>query len=157
MSSPRDILEFWFSDRARALWFEKDAAFDADIRARFGPRVHQAQIGDRDRQLRHALHRKQLATAHEGGAPFEEIDRRKPDAQPGLVGQRRNLHLKRRVRRAEQRHILRNRRQRLGARKRRRERDRSRPHQHLPPIDRHTHALALQFRRHHTSAPPRLQ
>jgi uncharacterized protein (DUF924 family) len=45
MSSPRDILQFWFSDRARALWFEKDAAFDADIGARFGPLVHQAQMG----------------------------------------------------------------------------------------------------------------
>jgi hypothetical protein len=45
MSTPRDILQFWFSDRARALWFEKDAAFDADISARFGPLVHQAQMG----------------------------------------------------------------------------------------------------------------
>ena len=45
MSSPRDILQFWFSDRARSLWFEKDAAFDADIRARFGPTVHDAQMG----------------------------------------------------------------------------------------------------------------
>jgi len=48
MSSPRDILEFWFSDRARQLWFEKDAVFDADIRARFGPMVHQAQMGGFD-------------------------------------------------------------------------------------------------------------
>ena len=45
MSTPRDILQFWFSDRARQLWFEKDAAFDADCRARFGPLVHQAQMG----------------------------------------------------------------------------------------------------------------
>ena len=45
MRSPRDILQFWFSDRARTLWFEKDAAFDADISARFGPLVHQAQMG----------------------------------------------------------------------------------------------------------------
>jgi len=45
MSSPREILQFWFSERARALWFEKDAAFDADIRDRFGPLVHQAQMG----------------------------------------------------------------------------------------------------------------
>jgi uncharacterized protein (DUF924 family) len=45
MSTPRDILQFWFSDRARTLWFEKDAVFDADIRARFGPLVHQAQTG----------------------------------------------------------------------------------------------------------------
>ena len=45
MSTPRDILQFWFSENARPLWFEKDAAFDADIRARFGPLVHQAQLG----------------------------------------------------------------------------------------------------------------
>lgn len=45
MGSPRDILQFWFSERARALWFEKDAEFDADIRARFGPMVHEAQMG----------------------------------------------------------------------------------------------------------------
>jgi uncharacterized protein (DUF924 family) len=45
MSTPRDLLQFWFSDRARELWFEKDAVFDADIRARFGPLVHQAQMG----------------------------------------------------------------------------------------------------------------
>lgn len=45
MSSPRAILEFWFSDRARKLWFEKDAAFDADCRARFGQLVHEAQMG----------------------------------------------------------------------------------------------------------------
>ena len=45
MSTPRDILQFWFSDNARPLWFEKDAAFDADIRARFGSMVHQAQLG----------------------------------------------------------------------------------------------------------------
>jgi uncharacterized protein (DUF924 family) len=45
MSSPREVLAFWFSDRARQLWFEKDAAFDADCRARFGPLVHEAQMG----------------------------------------------------------------------------------------------------------------
>ncbi|HEY3146187.1 MAG TPA: DUF924 family protein [Dongiaceae bacterium] len=45
MSTPREVLQFWFSERARLLWFEKDAAFDEDIRARFGPMVHEAQIG----------------------------------------------------------------------------------------------------------------
>ncbi|HKP26862.1 MAG TPA: DUF924 family protein [Dongiaceae bacterium] len=48
MSSPREILEFWFSDRARQLWFEKDSAFDADCRTRFGPLVHEAQMGGFD-------------------------------------------------------------------------------------------------------------
>jgi uncharacterized protein (DUF924 family) len=45
MISPREILQFWFSDRARPLWFEKDTVFDEDIRARFGPMVHEAQLG----------------------------------------------------------------------------------------------------------------
>lgn len=45
MTPPREILQFWFSDRARPLWFEKDTVFDADIRARFGPLVHEAQMG----------------------------------------------------------------------------------------------------------------
>ena len=39
------VLEFWFSDRARALWFEKDKAFDDEIRTRFGAAVDRAQIG----------------------------------------------------------------------------------------------------------------
>jgi uncharacterized protein (DUF924 family) len=33
---PRALLEFWLSDYARPLWFEKNAAFDAEIRHRFG-------------------------------------------------------------------------------------------------------------------------
>lgn len=45
MSNPRDVLQFWFSDRARALWFEKDAAFDSEIAARFAAVVHEAQLG----------------------------------------------------------------------------------------------------------------
>src|SRR5213593_818424 len=45
MSTPREMLQFWFSERARLLWFEKDTAFDEDIRARFGPMVHEAQLG----------------------------------------------------------------------------------------------------------------
>jgi uncharacterized protein (DUF924 family) len=48
MSTPRDILQFWYSERARPLWFEKDAAFDEEIRARFAPLVHEAQLGRLD-------------------------------------------------------------------------------------------------------------
>jgi uncharacterized protein (DUF924 family) len=36
---PREVLEFWFGEppgAARAEWFRKDAAFDAQIRSRFG-------------------------------------------------------------------------------------------------------------------------
>lgn len=45
MGSPRDILQFWFSDRVRKLWFEKDRDFDAEIAARFASLVHEAQLG----------------------------------------------------------------------------------------------------------------
>lgn len=45
MATPRDIIAFWFSPQARPLWFEKDKAFDDEIRARFGAAVHEAQQG----------------------------------------------------------------------------------------------------------------
>ncbi len=48
MTTPRDILQFWYSERARPLWFEKDAAFDEEIRTRFAPLVHEAQLGRLD-------------------------------------------------------------------------------------------------------------
>lgn len=38
----RDVLEFWFRDGRNAFrkaWFERDEAFDAGIRARFGDLV----------------------------------------------------------------------------------------------------------------------
>lgn len=45
MANPREILQFWLSERARPLWFAKDADFDAEIRDRFGELVHAAQLG----------------------------------------------------------------------------------------------------------------
>ena len=42
---PRPVLDFWFSTRARPLWFEKDQGFDDEIRSRFGCAVGQAQSG----------------------------------------------------------------------------------------------------------------
>jgi len=45
MGNPREVLQFWFSDRARKLWFEKDRDFDAEIATRFGKLVHEAQLG----------------------------------------------------------------------------------------------------------------
>jgi uncharacterized protein (DUF924 family) len=42
---PGAVLDFWFSDRARQLWFEKDPAFDDEIRTRFGAAVDAAQAG----------------------------------------------------------------------------------------------------------------
>lgn len=46
MTSPSEILEFWFSDRARPRWFEKDPAFDDEIRRRFGA-VQDAAVAGR--------------------------------------------------------------------------------------------------------------
>jgi uncharacterized protein (DUF924 family) len=44
--NPQAVLGFWFSDRARALWFEKDPAFDAEIRTRFGAAIDRAVAED---------------------------------------------------------------------------------------------------------------
>jgi uncharacterized protein (DUF924 family) len=46
--SARAVLEFWFSERARPLWFEKNQAFDDEIRARFGPTLELAAAGALD-------------------------------------------------------------------------------------------------------------
>ena len=43
---PQEILEFWFGDQARSLWFEKNADFDALIRQRFEA-THQAALAGR--------------------------------------------------------------------------------------------------------------
>ncbi len=45
MTTPREILAFWFSPEARPVWFAKDKAFDEQIRTRFGAAVHEAQQG----------------------------------------------------------------------------------------------------------------
>ncbi|HET6468179.1 MAG TPA: DUF924 family protein [Geminicoccaceae bacterium] len=44
----RDVLDFWFGERASALWFEKDPAFDAEIRERFLALVEAAAAGAHD-------------------------------------------------------------------------------------------------------------
>jgi uncharacterized protein (DUF924 family) len=43
----QQVLRFWFGDTpvARAEWFKKDAAFDAQIAERFGPLIEQALAG----------------------------------------------------------------------------------------------------------------
>ena len=46
--TPSDVLEFWFSEQSRALWFEKNAAFDEAIRARFEDTVRAAAAGELD-------------------------------------------------------------------------------------------------------------
>lgn len=45
---PQEILEFWFGDQARSLWFEKDVDFDALIRSRFEATHHAALAGRLD-------------------------------------------------------------------------------------------------------------
>lgn len=43
MVNPQDVLHFWFDEATPAQLFKKDAAFDAEIRARFGA-THQAAV-----------------------------------------------------------------------------------------------------------------
>lgn len=48
MTTPADILEFWFEDDRRVVrpkWFQRDDAFDEQIRARFGVLTEQARAG----------------------------------------------------------------------------------------------------------------
>lgn len=42
---PDAIVAFWFSDRARRCWWEKDDDFDAEVRERFGT-LHREAAGD---------------------------------------------------------------------------------------------------------------
>jgi uncharacterized protein (DUF924 family) len=49
---PGEVLEFWFSEQSRPLWFEQNAAFDGEIRTRFGANVAAACIGDLDYWVR---------------------------------------------------------------------------------------------------------
>lgn len=48
MTTPDEVLRFWFGDgaHARAEWFRRDAAFDDEIRRRFGPLID-AALDDR--------------------------------------------------------------------------------------------------------------
>lgn len=55
MTSPGDVLQFWFGEAGsdgfgsfRDAWFEKDEAFDAEIRKRFGKTVVKASVGGYD-------------------------------------------------------------------------------------------------------------
>lgn len=43
--NPKELLDFWLSVRARPLWFEKDAAFDEEIRRRFADWIPPAAQG----------------------------------------------------------------------------------------------------------------
>ncbi|MDJ0390979.1 DUF924 family protein [Roseomonas sp. E05] len=51
MTQPDDILGFWFAEgraAARPVWFQRDARFDAEIRARFGGLLEPARNGALD-------------------------------------------------------------------------------------------------------------
>ena len=51
MTTPAEIIAFWFEDDrsvTRPKWFQRDDAFDAEIRARFGALTEQAQAGALD-------------------------------------------------------------------------------------------------------------
>jgi uncharacterized protein (DUF924 family) len=48
LASDAEILRFWFSDRARALWFESDESFDQELRSRFGETLAAAARGELD-------------------------------------------------------------------------------------------------------------
>lgn len=47
MARAQDVLDFWFGaeDRQREVWFRKDAAFDAQVRERFGAKIEDALAG----------------------------------------------------------------------------------------------------------------
>ena len=48
LSTPADVLSFWFDNASEALWYERNDAFDAAIRARFGDTLEAALRGDLD-------------------------------------------------------------------------------------------------------------
>src|SRR5262249_6934697 len=43
--SPREVLDFWFTDRVLKLCFERNDAFDAELRTELGAAVAHAQAG----------------------------------------------------------------------------------------------------------------
>ncbi len=45
MAESQDILDFWFDEIEEKKWFEKDPAFDADLRSRFGTLHADAMAG----------------------------------------------------------------------------------------------------------------
>jgi len=48
MDTAKEIVKFWFEDCEEKQWFEKDEAFDALIRERFGSVYEQAMAGTHD-------------------------------------------------------------------------------------------------------------
>ncbi|WP_201316057.1 DUF924 family protein [Dyella sp. EPa41] len=48
MPTPEDVLEFWFDPAAEVHWFDRDDAFDAHVRERFGAALDAAVRGELD-------------------------------------------------------------------------------------------------------------
>jgi len=48
MQEPEEVLDFWFREEHRRLWFAQDASFDAEIRRRFEALLQQALEGELD-------------------------------------------------------------------------------------------------------------
>ncbi len=46
--SPNTIIEFWYSDRVRPLWFNSTPDFDAELKEKFEPLIKQASAGALD-------------------------------------------------------------------------------------------------------------
>lgn len=47
-TEPDEVVDFWFSERLRPLWFARDEALDREIAERFGPAVEAARAGALD-------------------------------------------------------------------------------------------------------------
>ena len=43
---PQTVLDFWFKESGKSLWFKKDDGFDATIRERFGALTESARAGE---------------------------------------------------------------------------------------------------------------
>lgn len=48
VSTPADVLHFWFDPASEAHWFARSDAFDADVHHRFGDTLEAARRGDLD-------------------------------------------------------------------------------------------------------------
>lgn len=48
---PQDIIDFWFADSTRELWFDSTPEFDADLRERYRQTWEQARRGELDQWL----------------------------------------------------------------------------------------------------------
>ena len=45
LTTPDDVLNFWFSERVKPLWFKKSADFDREIKQRFLDTYQRAEAG----------------------------------------------------------------------------------------------------------------